>query len=123
MEKNKAATAGAEPELRVEVAYALPQRQRIIELHVKSGCTAWEAVQQSGITLEFPDIDLESADMGIFAKPLDGKLLPLPKEYRLKARDRVEIYRPLLIDPKAARLARAARAKENREAGGTEEGE
>lgn len=123
MEKNNSSAAVAEQELRVEVAYALPQRQRIIELHVKSGCTAWEAVQQSGITLEFPDIDLETADMGIFSKPLDGKLLPLPKDYRLKAKDRVEIYRPLLIDPKAARLARAARAKENRAPGSGSDGE
>ena len=97
----------------VEVAYALPLRQRIISLQVKSGCTAHEAVLQSGITLEFPEIDPETADMGIFAKNLDGKTLPLPKEYQLKPMDRVEIYRPLLIDPKAARLARAAKLRED----------
>lgn len=98
--------------IRVEVAYALPQRQRIIELQVTPGCTAFDAVQQSGITLEFPEIDPETADMGIFAKSLDGKTLPLPKEYQLKPMDRVEIYRPLLVDPKAARLARAAKVRE-----------
>jgi putative ubiquitin-RnfH superfamily antitoxin RatB of RatAB toxin-antitoxin module len=98
----------------VEVAYALPQRQRIIGLQVPEGCTAFEAVQRSGITLEFPDIDPETADMGIFSKSMDGKVLPLPKEYRLKARDRIEIYRPLIADPKAARQARATRVKEER---------
>jgi hypothetical protein len=108
----------AEERISVEVAYALPQRQRIIELQVPRGCTAFEAVQQSGITLEFPDIDPDTAAMGIFGKPLDGKLLPPPKDYQLREKDRVEIYRPLLIDPKAARLARAAKAKENKASDG-----
>lgn len=98
----------------VEVAYALPERQRIIALQVAVGCTAFEAVLQSGIVREFPEIDPDSADMGIFSKNLDGKLLPTPKEYQLKPRDRVEIYRPLIIDPKAARQERAAKAKEKR---------
>ena len=49
--------------------------------------------------------------MGIFSKVLDGKNMPGPKEYILKARDRVEIYRPLTIDPKQARLARAEKNK------------
>lgn len=100
----------------VEVAYALPERQTIKALRVKPGCTALEAVKQSGITLEFPAIDADSADMGVFAKNLDGKTLPLPAEYRLKAGDRVEIYRPLQADPKAARQQRAARVKEARSA-------
>lgn len=101
--------------IRVEVAYALPQRQRIIEVQVSPGTTALDAVLQSGITLEFPEIDPASASMGIFSRALDGKTLPLPQEYRLKERDRVEIYRPLVADPKAARQARAAKAKEFRE--------
>jgi len=98
----------------VEVAYALPERQRIIRLNVASGCTALEAVRKSGIAGEFPGLDIETADMGIFAKNLDGKLLPLPGEYVLKPRDRVEIYRPLQADPKAARQQRAARMKERK---------
>lgn len=95
----------------VEVAYALPERQRIIRLQVAPGCTALEAVRQSGIAREFPGLDIENADMGIFAKNLDGKLLPTPGEYVLKPRDRVEIYRPLQADPKAARQQRAAKMK------------
>ena len=93
----------------VEVAYATPQRQRIIEVSVAHGTSALDAVLQSGIAREFPEIEPATAGMGIFSKPLDGKALPLPQDYQLKARDRVEIYRPLLIDPKAARLARAAK--------------
>lgn len=102
------------PLITVEVAYALPERQRIIALEVVQGCTAYEAVLQSGILAEFPQIDPEQVDMGIFSHILDGKSLPLPKDYRLKPKDRVEIYRPLLLDPKQARLLRAERAKSKR---------
>lgn len=91
----------------VEVAYAAPEKQLILELEVKKGTTAIEAVKQSGITDEFPDIDLEKDSMGIFSSLLDGKDYPLPNEYELQPRDRVEIYRPLIIDPKQARSARA----------------
>ncbi len=97
--------------IRVEVAYALPERQCIVVLNVPHGTTAFEAVIKSGITAEFPDIDPDNADMGIFSHNLDGKSLPLPRDYRLQAGDRVEIYRPLLLDPKEARLLRAARLK------------
>lgn len=105
----------------VEVAYALPERQRIVKMRVVPGCTALDAVRQSGITKEFPGLDIEHADMGIFAKNLDGKQLPLPGDYVLKAHDRVEIYRPLQADPKAARQQRAARVKD-RKAGESEDG-
>jgi uncharacterized protein len=93
--------------IRVEVAYATPQRQLIVPLDVPAGTTALEAVRQSNITAEFPQIDLDKDPMGIFSKPLDGKGRPKPDEYVMSAGDRVEIYRPLLIDPKAARLDRA----------------
>jgi len=97
----------------VEVAYALPERQRIIKLRVAQGCTALDAVRQSGISGEFPGVDIDTADMGIFAKNLDGKQLPVPAEYILKSRDRVEIYRPLQADPKAVRQQRAAKMKDS----------
>lgn len=93
--------------VRVEVAYALPQRQELIALDVEHGCTALEAVRRSGIARRFPEIDPDGARLGIFAKPLDGTQLPLPGEYVLEEGDRVEIYRPLKIDPKAARTQRA----------------
>jgi putative ubiquitin-RnfH superfamily antitoxin RatB of RatAB toxin-antitoxin module len=104
----------AAAQLTVEVAYALPDRQRISTLQVQQGCTALQAVKLSGIALEFPEITPDTADMGIFSKSLDGKVLPLPDEYVLKPGDRVEIYRPLLADPKVARLQRAARAREGK---------
>ncbi|MBL4821560.1 MAG: RnfH family protein [Gammaproteobacteria bacterium] len=93
----------------VEVAYATPEKQLIVELEVSPGTTALEAVVRSGITDEFPAIDLNKDSMGIFSSQLNGKDYPLPDEYVLQARDRVEIYRPLLIDPKAARVARASK--------------
>ncbi len=96
----------AEALIRVEVAYARPERQKIIALDVAAGCTAFAAAQQSGIVELFPEIDLEQAKMGIF-----GKAIADPQRHVLHAGDRVEIYRPLLIDPKDARRARARRAE------------
>lgn len=86
----------------VEVVYALPDRQRLIALAVEAGCTARQAVRCSGIAVEFPGLDIEGATLGIFGRVVSD-------ETRLAAGDRVEIYRPLLIDPKAVRRARAER--------------
>lgn len=93
--------------IEVEVAYATPQRQLIVPITVPVGTTALQAVQQSNIAAEFPEINIQKDPMGIFSKPLDGKGRPQPADYLLSAGDRVEIYRPLIIDPKAARLQRA----------------
>ncbi len=90
----------------VEVAYGTPARQLIVPLVVPEGTTAYEAVQRSNIAAEFSEIDIDKDPMGIFSKPLDGKGRPKPDEYVMSKGDRVEIYRPLLIDPKAARLDR-----------------
>jgi putative ubiquitin-RnfH superfamily antitoxin RatB of RatAB toxin-antitoxin module len=95
----------------VEVAFALPEKQVIRSLTVAAGTTAEQAVEQSGITRQFPGVDFLSLAMGIFSRPLDGVELPLPGEYVLQAGDRVEIYRPLVMDPKQARLERARRGK------------
>ncbi len=89
----------------VEVAYALPERQKIYRLEVEPGTTAYHAVEISGVLEDFPEIDLATAKMGIFGQALKG-----PKEHELKAMDRVEIYRPLIADPKEARRKRAAKA-------------
>lgn len=97
--------------IRVEVVYALPDRQVLIPLRVARGTTAREAVKLSGIELEFPRIDLGTCPMGIFSRHLDGRDLPLPDDYVLRSKDRVELYRPLLLDPKQARLARAVKPK------------
>jgi putative ubiquitin-RnfH superfamily antitoxin RatB of RatAB toxin-antitoxin module len=91
--------------IRVEVAYALPTEQVIIELYVDDGATIEEAVQLSGILEHYPDIDLEKLNkVGIF-----GKLAKLDKT--LNEGDRVEIYRPLIADPKEVRRKRAAEGK------------
>lgn len=90
----------------VEVTYALPDKQKLIALHVAPGTTMFEAVQQSGIAGYFPELDIEHASMGIFSKVEAN-----PKTRVLQAGERVEIYRPLLIDPKDNRKARAQQAK------------
>lgn len=100
----------------VEVAYALPNKQKIIELKVKPGTTALEAVHMSDIVHHFPEIDPETAAMGIFGQALGTKGLASPREYRLQSRDRVEIYRPLIADPKQVRKQRAEKAKKERAA-------
>ena len=93
--------------IQVEVAYATPEKQLIITVEVPEGSSAYEAVVKSGIADEFDGIDIDKDSMGIFSQPLNGKALPVPTDYILQPRDRVEIYRPLLIDPKQARLNRA----------------
>lgn len=95
----------------VEVVYGLPHRQQLTELTVPYGTTAFEAVVQSGIAEQFPEIDLETAKMGIFGQALGTKGLKQPKEQVLESRDRIEIYRPLIADPKEVRKRRAEKAK------------
>ena len=91
----------------VEVAYALPHKQSILGLQVPVGTTALEAARKSGITEQFEGIDLDNARLGIFGKVI-APTQPLAEG------DRVEIYRPLVADPKEVRKARAARVKERR---------
>jgi len=88
----------------VEVAYACPERQLILEVEMPRGTTAIEAVRLSGIEEQFPEIDLDANRLGIF-----GKLCK--NDRPLNAGDRVEIYRPLLVDPRAARRELAAAGK------------
>ncbi|WP_461536125.1 RnfH family protein [Spongorhabdus nitratireducens] len=93
-------------EIQVEVAYARPDEQVIVPLTVPAGTTVFEAAQRSGITEKFPEIELGSAKMGIF-----GKTVPKPQERALENGERVEIYRPLIADPKEVRRRRAEKAK------------
>lgn len=88
--------------INVEVAFARPDKQEIIRLQVEQGTSAVEAVKRSGIAAVFPEIDPDKDDMGIF-----GKVIKNPSDHELRDGDRVEIYRPLKIDPKQARLNRA----------------
>tara|TARA_R110002049_G_scaffold114812_11_gene266177 strand:+ start:1548 stop:1877 length:330 start_codon:yes stop_codon:yes gene_type:complete len=91
----------------VEVAYALPHKQALLKIEMPEGATALEAAQQSGIAEKFDGLDLENAKLGIFGQVVG------PGQ-ALRDGDRVEVYRPLIADPKEVRKARAARAKERR---------
>jgi putative ubiquitin-RnfH superfamily antitoxin RatB of RatAB toxin-antitoxin module len=84
----------------VEVAYATLKLQRIIAIQVDEGCTIKEAIDCSGILKLFPEIDLTKQKVGIFSR--QKNLMDL-----LQPDDRVEIYRPLIMDPKEARKKRA----------------
>lgn len=88
--------------LGVEIAYALPDTQQLIDLKVATGTTAREAIENSGILQRFPEIDLSRHKIGIF-----GKVVKL--DHVLSPGDRVEIYRPLIVDPKDARRWRAGK--------------
>jgi uncharacterized protein len=95
----------------VEVAYALPHRQLIIPLQVSPDSTAEQAIQASGILTKFPEIDLKQNQIGIF-----GKLTKL--DSTLRHMDRIEIYRPLIADPKEVRKQRAEEGKVMKKGGG-----
>ena len=88
--------------IRVEVAYAKPGEQVILNVTLPEGATVEQAVVNSGILKRFPEIDLHRSNVGIFSSVC--KL-----DQVLKESDRVEIYRPLLHDPKEARRHRAAK--------------
>ena len=97
----------ADAAITVEVAYALPEKQRIIRLAVPEGSSMLDAVNLSRIAEHFPGLDVEGSPMGIF-----GKAVPSPAQRVLLDGERVEIYRPLIVDPKEVRKQRAARAKD-----------
>ena len=107
-------TENSDQRIRVEVAYALPEKQKILAFEVPVGTTARQAVAQSGIETHFDDLDITTVPMGIFGQALGTKGVPAPEEYQLSAGDRIELYRPLIADPKALRKQRAEKAKEKR---------
>lgn len=91
----------------VEVAYALPDEQTLIELEVPADATVEAAIRRSGILERYPQIDLASDKVGIF-----GKMCKLDAELRHK--DRIEIYRPLIADPKESRRQKAEMEKKKK---------
>jgi len=96
----------------IEVAYATPKKQLILECEVESGATVRDAARQSGIDRHFPEIDLESCELGVFGKAVTD-------DYELSDGDRIEIYRPLIADPKEIRRQRAARGLKMKKGGGS----
>lgn len=91
----------------VEVAYARPDMQVIIPLQVEPGTTLIDAIRLSGILEQFPEIDPEQNKLGIFSKLCKPDTV-------LREKDRVEIYRPLIADPKESRRKRAEKKGDDR---------
>ncbi len=101
--------------INVEVVYALPERQELVKLTLPENATVGEAIGASGLLEKYPDIDIVKANkIGIY-----GKLCKADTE--LRERDRVEIYRPLIADPKAVRKKRAEEGKAMKKGGGDAE--
>lgn len=101
--------------INVEVSYALPAKQELLKVRVAEGATVRDAIDASGILAKYPDIELDGRNkVGVFAKltRLDAVL---------RDRDRVEIYRPLIADPKAVRKKRAEEGKVMKKGGGPAE--
>jgi putative ubiquitin-RnfH superfamily antitoxin RatB of RatAB toxin-antitoxin module len=99
----KRADDGTDKQIRVEVAYALRDRQVLLTGDLEEGCTVEQAIRRSGILEAFPEIDVARARLGIFGREVS-------LDAQMRDGDRVEIYRPLIADPKDARRQRAQRA-------------
>ncbi|MGF6592931.1 RnfH family protein [Pseudomonas sp. 2835] len=90
--------------LTVEVVYAVAGRQVLLSVEVPAGTTINETVKLSGIAGHFPEADIQACPVGVF-----GRVIAHPEEYEVEAGDRIELYRPLLADPKEVRKQRAAK--------------
>lgn len=97
--------------IHVELVYALPDQQPLLRVQLAEGASVEDAIRASGILETFPDIDLSRNKVGIFSK-----LVKLDEKVRDK--DRVEIYRPLIADPKEVRRKRAEEGKVTKKGGG-----
>jgi len=100
--------------IQLEITYAKPERQEIISLKLPAGSTIQQTIEASGLLQRHPEIDLAKAKVGIY-----GKLSRMDTVVR--ERDRVEIYRPLIADPKEVRKQRAAEGKVMKKGGGAAE--
>lgn len=93
--------------IEVEVVYAAVDRQVLLTLTVPVGTSVRAALLGSAVAREFPELDLLNCPVGIF-----GKVVADPERRSVQAGDRIEIYRPLLADPKEVRRLRAVKAAE-----------
>ncbi len=101
-----------EDKINVEIVYATIDQQELMSVEVEPGSTVEQLIEYSGILEKYPEIDIVKANkIGIF-----GKLTKLNAVLREK--DRVEIYRPLIADPKEVRRKRAAEGKKMKKGGG-----
>ncbi|MCQ6258270.1 RnfH family protein [Pseudomonas sp. Q11] len=96
--------------IELEVVYASVNRQVLRVFSVPEGTSVRAALEASGIAAEFPELDLATCPVGIF-----GKVVADPDHQVVRAADRLEIYRPLLADPKEIRRLRAAKAAQARQ--------
>lgn len=94
--------------INIEVCYALPEKQTLLSLEVEADWTIQKIIEVSGILEMIPEIDLATDKVGVFSK-----LAQLTD--RLHDGDRIEIYRPLIADPKEVRKQRALKAKETKQ--------
>lgn len=90
--------------IKVEVIYALPEKQEFVSVQLDEGATVRQAIEASGLLAKYPEIDLAKNKLGVFAKLAKADAV-------VRDRDRVEIYRPLIADPKEVRKQRAAEGK------------
>lgn len=95
----------------IEVIYALPEEQQLITLDVEQGTTVEQAIKLSGVLEKYPEIDLDKNKVGIFGKVCK-------KDEVLRDKDRIEIYRPLIADPKESRRKRAEKKEARTTNGG-----
>ena len=95
---------GPERSVRIELVYALPAAQEVLELELPEGVTIRRALELSGLLDRHPDIGTDALAVGVYGRTASANTI-------LKDGDRVEIYRPLVADPKQARRRRAARAR------------
>lgn len=86
--------------MKIEVVYALPDKQSLLSLDVSPGTSVEQAIRQSGILSMYPEINLQENKVGIFSKPTT-------LQTELREFDRIEIYRPLIADPKEVRRKKA----------------
>ncbi len=99
------------PQIHVEVVYGRQYRQKVAMVTLNEGATLREAVERSGLLAEFPEIDLEKNKLGIWNKLAKAEAV-------VRDKDRVEIYQPLIADPKEVRKQRAAEGKAMKKGGG-----
>lgn len=101
--------------MKVEVVYALVDKSEIVKLDLPEGSTVLQAVEASGLLAKHPEIDVKKNKFGVYAKLAKADAV-------LREQDRVEIYRPLIADPKEVRKQRAAEGKVMKKGAGEEGG-
>jgi len=97
--------------IEIEVVYALPDEQILLKRNVPAGTTVAEAIQASGLLDKYPDVDITKNKLGIFGKLAKAETV-------VREKDRIEIYRPLIADPKEVRRKRAEEGKAMKKGGG-----